>query len=66
MDEENEVDYETGRGRKKKHQHGAPRHPATIVFHQCQYQRLKKYAFDNNMSISDVLIEIFARMTGET
>lgn len=63
--EEEEVKYEAKRGRKSKYQPKDPRHPMTVVFSESQYQRVRKYAFENNMSISDVLIEAFAQMTGE-
>lgn len=63
--EEDEVDYEEKRGRKKKYQSKDPRHPTTVVFSESQYQRVRKYAFEHNMGISDVLIEAFAQMTGE-
>lgn len=62
---EDEVDYEEKRGRKKKYQSKDPRHPMTVVFSESQYQCVRKYAFDHNMGISDVLIEAFAQMTGE-
>ena len=63
--EEEETTYEAKRGRKSKYQPKDPRHPMTVVFSESQYQRVRKYAFDHNMSISDVLIEAFAQMTGE-
>lgn len=62
---EDEVEYEAKRGRKAKYQSNDPRHPMTVVFTESQYQRIRKYAFENNMGISDVLIEAFAQMTGE-
>ena len=65
MVEEEETTYEAKRGRKSKYQPKDPRHPMTIVFSESQYQRVRKYAFDHNMGISDVLIEAFAQMTGE-
>ena len=64
-DDDDGIVYEAKRGRKAKYQFDDPRRATTIVFRESQYQRLKKYAFDNNMSISDVLIEAFAQMTGE-
>ena len=63
--EEEETAYEAKRGRKSKYQPKDPRHPMTVVFSESQYQRVRKYAFDHSMSISDVLIEAFAQMTGE-
>ena len=63
--EEEETTYEAKRGRKAKYQPKDPRHPTTVVFTESQYQRVRKYAFDHNMGISDVLIEAFAQMTGE-
>ena len=63
--EEEETTYEAKRGRKSKYQPKDPRHPMTVVFSESQYQRVRKYAFDHSMSISDVLIEAFAQMTGE-
>ena len=63
--EEEETTYEAKRGRKSKYQPKDPRHPMTVVFSESQYQRVRKYAFDHNMGISDVLIEAFAQMTGE-
>lgn len=63
--EEEEIKYDAKRGRKSKYQPKDPRHPMTVVFSESQYQRVRKYAFDHNMSISDVLIEAFAQMTGE-
>lgn len=63
--EEEETTYEAKRGRKSKYQPKDPRHPTTVVFTESQYQRIRKYAFENNMGISDVLIEAFAQMTGE-
>lgn len=65
VEEEEETVYEAKRGRKAKYQPKDPRHPTTIVFSESQYRKLKKYAFDHDMSISDVLIEAFAQMTGE-
>lgn len=63
--EEEETTYEAKRGRKSKYQPKDPRHPMTVVFSESQYQRVRKYAFEHNMGISDVLIEAFAQMTGE-
>lgn len=63
--EEEEIKYDAKRGRKSKYQPKDPRHPMTVVFSESQYQRVRKYAFEHNMSISDVLIEAFAQMTGE-
>ena len=63
--EEEEIKFEAKRGRKSKYQPKDPRHPTTVVFTESQYQRVRKYAFDHNMGISDVLIEAFAQMTGE-
>ena len=63
--EENEVDYEEKRGRKKKYQSKDPRHPMTVVFSESQYRRVKDYAYTHDMGISDVLIQAFAQMTGE-
>ncbi len=63
--EEEETTYEAKRGRKAKYQPKDPRHPMTVVFSESQYQRVRKYAFDHNMGISDVLYEAFAQMTGE-
>lgn len=64
-DDDDGIVYEAKRGRKAKYQSDDPRKPMSIVFPQSAYEKIRRYAFERNMTISDVLLEYVNNLDSE-